>query len=189
MKNEKLLTKESTDLVLCEEKRDLPDHTLKIYNLYRIDKLKKKSVSGKMISAQNRPEAPIMLREMAKSLGLTPSEKEIDALANEEEGLYIWDDGGACAIARIAFVGEKYARINTVYTAPEKRGHGYAGALVSSLAEMLIEKGLVPTVLADEENPVSNTLYLSLGFVPDGKICEYSKKGVKHSENAIFYVR
>jgi predicted GNAT family acetyltransferase len=54
---------------------------------------------------------------------------------------------------------------------------------------MLIEKGLVPTVLADEENPVSNALYLSLGFVPDGKICEYSKKGVKHSENAIFYVR
>ena len=174
--------------MISDVKRELPTHVLKTYTLYRCDRLKKKSVNGKMIPAYGNPEAAKLLSLMASSLGLSVSESEISRFVSEENGLYLWEDGGICAIARIAHVGEKFARINTVFTSPEKRGHGYAGALFSSLAEKLTNEGLVPTVLADENNPVSNHLYLSLGFTPDGKIYEYSKIGVPHSENAIFYL-
>ena len=186
MNSEKLLTKTEENLIISGAELDLPSYTLKTYNLYRCGKLIGKTVSGKSISALGKPETPKLLSQMALSLGLTVSENEITALA-EDNGLYLWDDGGVCAIARIAFVGEKYARINTVFTAPDKRGHGYAGALASALAEKLMQKGLTPTVLADESNPVSNHLYQSLGFTPDGKVYEYSKMGVSQKENAIFY--
>ncbi len=188
MNNEKLLTKNETDIVISDIKRELPTHVFKTYTLYRCDDLKKKMANGKMIPAQGNPETPKLLSLMAESLGLSVPESKINEFVSQENGLYLWDDCGICAIARVAFVGENFARINTVFTSPEKRGHGYAGALVSSLAEKLISEGLVPTVLADEENPVSNRLYLSLGFTPDGKIYEYSKIGVPHSENAIFYI-
>ncbi len=173
--------------IISDIKLDLPSHTLKTYTLYRCDKLVKKNASGKMMPAKGKTETKLLLSQMAVSLGLSVTESEIKNLA-DENGLYLWDDGGICAIARVAFKGEKYARINTVFTSPEKRGHGYAGALVSSLAEKLISEGLTPTVLADEDNPISNKMYLSLGFTPDGKIYEYSKKGVPHKENAIFYL-
>ncbi|MBQ7779446.1 MAG: GNAT family N-acetyltransferase [Clostridia bacterium] len=185
MKNENY----NENIIISDAKLDLSDHTLKTYTLYRCDKLIKKTANGKMLLADKCPEAKSLLSSMASSLGLSVSEEEINSFSDGENGLYIWDDSGICAIARIAFVGKKYARINTVYTSPEKRGHGYAGALVSSLSELLIGRGLIPTVLADENNPISNKMYLSLGFIPDGKIYEYTKNDVPKKECAIFNLR
>ena len=112
-----------------------------------------------MISASGVKEAEEMLAEMALSLDLIPDKNAIKALVNDSEsGLYLWVDGDVCAIARIAFRDEEYARINSVYTAKSKRGRGYAGALVSALSQMIIESGLTPTILADESNSVSNYL-------------------------------
>ncbi len=167
-------------------KLELPSHTLKTYTLYRCDKLAKKTASGKMIPAKNRAEVKNLLSSMASSLGVSVSEAEINTFAESENGLYLWDDNGVCAIARIAFINGKHARINTVFTSPEKRGHGYAGALVSALCEEIMSKGLIPTVLADEINPVSNKMYLSLGFTPDGKVYEYQKKDAPKNKCAIF---
>ena len=162
----------------------------KTYNLYRCKALTKKTARGQMISASGVKEAEEMLAEMALSLDLIPDKNAIKALVNDSEsGLYLWVDGDVCAIARIAFRDEEYARINSVYTAKSKRGRGYAGALVSALSQMIIESGLTPTILADESNSVSNYLDSSLGFECVGKIYEYFKKGVPQSENAIFYLR
>lgn len=189
MNNEKLLTKNTEAIVISDIPLKLPSYSLKTYNLYRCDNLVKKTASGKALPADNSPEAKILLSSMARSLGLSVSENEINAFSGGENGLYLWEDGGVCAIVRIAFIGKEYARINTVYTSPEKRGHGYAGALVSALSELLIGKGLIPTVLADEENPISNRMYLSLGFTPDGKIYEYTKNDAQKKECAIFNLR
>ena len=189
MKDEKLLTKNGETIVISDTTLELPSYSLKTYNLYRCDNLVKKTASGKMLPADNCPDAKILLASMASSLGLSISENEINAFSDGENVLYLWDDNGICAIARIAFVGKEYARINTVYTSPEKRGHGYAGALVSALSEQLIGNGLIPTVLADEENPISNRMYLSLGFTPDGKIYEYTKNDTPKKECAIFNLR
>ncbi len=189
MNNEKLLTKTNDNIVISSSKLELEDHTLKTYNLYRCDKLKKKTAKGKPTPANNRPETKKLLSSMALSLGISVTEAEINEFLSRENGLYIWDDGGICAIARIASIGTKYARINTVFTSPERRGQGYAGALVSAIAEKLLSDGLIPTVLADEENPISNKMYLSLGFTPDGKIYEYTKNDEPKKECAIFNLR
>lgn len=185
MKNENY----NENIIISDVKLDTADHTLKTYTLYRCDKLVKKTASGKAIPAGNCADARKLLASMASSLGISVSENEINTFSDGENGLYLWDDGGICAIARIAFANGKYARINTVFTSPEKRGHGYAGALVSAIAEKLINEGLTPTVLADEDNPISNRMYLSLGFTPDAKIYEYTKNDTPKKECAIFNLR
>ena len=54
-----------------------------------------------------------------------------------------------------------------VYTPPEHRRHGYAGAVVHALASRLVADGATYVVLyTDLANPTSNRLYADIGFVP-----------------------
>ena len=57
--------------------------------------------------------------------------------------------------------------ISSVYTPPELRGRGYAGAVVHALSARLVAKGARYVVLyTDLANPISNRLYARIGFVP-----------------------
>jgi GNAT superfamily N-acetyltransferase len=56
------------------------------------------------------------------------------------------------------------ARIGPVYTPPEHRGRGYAGATVATVAGQVLAAGAVPCLYTDQANPVSNALYARLGF-------------------------
>ncbi|HEX8957051.1 MAG TPA: GNAT family N-acetyltransferase, partial [Burkholderiaceae bacterium] len=57
------------------------------------------------------------------------------------------------------------ARISQVYTLPERRGRGYAGALVGSLSAALQAQGCTSIFLAtDMANPTSNGVYRRIGY-------------------------
>lgn len=58
------------------------------------------------------------------------------------------------------------ARIGPVFTPPEHRGHGYAGATVAALAQIALDAGATPCLFTDQANPVSNALYARIGFTP-----------------------
>lgn len=60
------------------------------------------------------------------------------------------------------------ARVGPVYTPPELRGRGYARALVAHVsADALNARGATHCMLyADEANPVSNSIYRQIGYVP-----------------------
>ncbi len=176
-------------VVITDTEAEMPKYSAKAYALYRCDRLIPKAAHGKMISGEDRPETAELLHTMMSSLGLSAERAETEAFVRAHSNeLYLWEDDGICALARIALLGKKYARINTVVTSPEKRGRGYAGALVSALASKIMAEGLIPTVLADESNPVSNKLYRSLGFTQDGVIFEYTPQSIIPRENAIFYL-
>jgi ribosomal protein S18 acetylase RimI-like enzyme len=85
----------------------------------------------------------------------------------------IKENGKAVGMARVAFRGERYGRINTVIVSPEHRGKGLARSLVGALASSLLSEGLIPTVLADRSNQAANALYVSLGFKARGELYEY----------------
>ncbi len=86
-----------------------------------------------------------------------------------EERLWVWADGGPRALLGFEMTGEDAARIVSVYTPPQHRGHGYAKALTAAVSRMLRERGCTDIFLtADVANRVSNGLYLSLGYVPVG---------------------
>jgi predicted GNAT family acetyltransferase len=58
-------------------------------------------------------------------------------------------------------------RIMAVYTPPETRGRGYAGAVTTEVSQAALDAGAVNVVLfTDVANPTSNALYQRLGYRP-----------------------
>ncbi len=69
-------------------------------------------------------------------------------------------------MAGIARVLNKTAAITGVYTPKEHRGHGYAGAITATVADLIRKMGLVPTLYTDLQVPASNRCYSRIGFRP-----------------------
>lgn len=80
--------------------------------------------------------------------------------------MHVWeDDRHVVSVAAAVAPTPHGVRINNVYTPPEWRGRGYAGALVASLTQAMLESGRAFTFLhTDLTNPTSNRLYLRIGY-------------------------
>ncbi|HJK95171.1 MAG TPA: GNAT family N-acetyltransferase [Polyangiaceae bacterium LLY-WYZ-15_(1-7)] len=84
-----------------------------------------------------------------------------------EQTLRVWEDesGAPVSMAVGAQRGPTSARIAFVYTPPEQRRRGYAGALVAAIAEEQLAKGRsFVTLFTERENPTSNHIYQQVGF-------------------------
>jgi len=83
-------------------------------------------------------------------------------------GFRIWEDAGPVAFAGFNDAPPDFARIAPVYTLPERRGRGYATALVAALSRELLARGKRRLYLAtDVSNPTSNAIYARIGFVAE----------------------
>ena len=83
-------------------------------------------------------------------------------------GITVWEAGGV----PVSVVGRTRAvagmvRVGPVYTPPELRGRGYAGAATAAVSQAALDAGLREVVLyTDLANPTSNALYQRLGYCP-----------------------
>ena len=65
------------------------------------------------------------------------------------------------------------ARIGPVYTPPEHRRRGYAGAATAALSRLLLAEGRhFCTLFADLANPTAGGIYRTIGFRPVRKFDE-----------------
>lgn len=75
--------------------------------------------------------------------------------------------GEPVSMAGVTEVLAGVARIGPVYTPPAARGAGYGGAVTAATSGLTLERGARSVVLfTDLANPVSNALYLKLGYLP-----------------------
>ncbi|MEO6512977.1 MAG: GNAT family N-acetyltransferase [Nocardioides sp.] len=58
------------------------------------------------------------------------------------------------------------ARIGPVYTPPEQRRKGYAGATVAQVSQIFLDQGARVCLYTDQANPTSNGVYVALGYHP-----------------------
>jgi GNAT superfamily N-acetyltransferase len=58
------------------------------------------------------------------------------------------------------------ARIGPVYTPPEQRRRGYAGAAVAQVSRLFLDQGARVCLYTDQANPTSNGVYVALGYRP-----------------------
>ena len=58
------------------------------------------------------------------------------------------------------------ARIGPVYTPPEQRRKGYAGAAVAEVSQLFLDQGARVCLYTDQANPTSNGVYVALGYRP-----------------------
>ncbi len=96
-----------------------------------------------------------------------------DNLAVVEErlgygGITLWEAGGVpVSLAGRTRVVAGMVRVAPVYTPPEMRGRGYAGAATAAVSQAALDAGVREVVLyTDLANPTSNALYQRLGYRP-----------------------
>ena len=58
------------------------------------------------------------------------------------------------------------ARIGPVYTPPEQRRKGYAGAAVAQVSQLFLDAGARVCLYTDQANPTSNGIYQAIGYRP-----------------------
>jgi RimJ/RimL family protein N-acetyltransferase len=106
----------------------------------------------------------------AREVGDPPGQDHSQAAAGRLAygGITVWEAGGV----PVSVVGRTRAvagmvRVGPVYTPPELRGRGYAGAATAAVSQAALDAGLREVVLyTDLANPTSNALYQRLGYRP-----------------------
>ncbi|OGO81587.1 MAG: hypothetical protein A2Y21_05170 [Clostridiales bacterium GWC2_40_7] len=97
---------------------------------------------------------------------------KVNRLLNDNT-LYVWED---CFPVSQAAMGRKTlngAVVNAVYTPPHYRGKGYATSCVASLSQRLLDSGYkFCSLFTDLANPVSNSIYMKIGYKP---VCDYDE--------------
>ena len=92
-------------------------------------------------------------------------------------GVTLWEvDGQPVSMAGATRLDAGMVRVMAVYTPPDQRGRGYAGAVTTVVSQAALDAGAVDVVLfTDLANPTSNALYQRLGYRPieDRAIVEF----------------
>jgi len=117
------------------------------------------------------------MREALEEPHLDEVDRLIDRrLASRDGGFALWEDGGvAVSLAGCAGRTPNGIRIGPVYTPPERRARGYAGALVAALSARSLARGLRFCFLyTDLANPTANSIYRRIGYEPVCDSAEYA---------------
>lgn len=87
--------------------------------------------------------------------------------------IFIWDHDGPVSLAAKGRPTGNVISIGLVYTPPELRRRGYAGACVAALSQRLLEEGFpIISLYTDLANPTSNHIYTEVGFRP---VCDFEE--------------
>ena len=83
--------------------------------------------------------------------------------------IWLWDvDGEVVALAGVSAPALGVARVGPVFTPRDRRGHGYGSAVTAAASQAGIDGGAAHVVLyTDLANPVSNSIYQTIGYVPE----------------------
>lgn len=87
--------------------------------------------------------------------------------------MYIWEDEIPVSKAAMGRKTLNGAIVNAVYTPPYYRGKGYATSCVAGLSRILLESSYkFCSLFTDLANPISNSIYMKIGYVP---VCDYDE--------------
>ena len=78
--------------------------------------------------------------------------------------IYLWDDTCPVSMAVSTRPTRRGISIGGVFTPPSKRNHGYATSCAAALCEELLSKYDFCLLFADLSNPISNSIYMKMGF-------------------------
>jgi uncharacterized protein len=77
---------------------------------------------------------------------------------------WLWEDGEPVSMAANSKPVEGVVRMQAVYTPPDRRNRGYAGACVGDLSRRMRDEGYRCMLYTDLGNPTSNSVYRRIGY-------------------------
>lgn len=141
--------------------------------IYRLDRvIPHPRVSG-TLRAADAPDLPLVAtwtfdfnQELHMPAQRTLQQLEVDARRPlRQESLFIWQDEEPVCFVRAGGPEGLVARIGPVYTPPEHRRRGYAGAAVAAASQLMLDRGHPTCCLyTDTSNPTSNHIYQEVGY-------------------------
>lgn len=150
--------------------------------IYRLDSVTKvPAVSGLMRLATLADKD--LVAEWTRAFGaeaMGPANANIperDITPFIEKGMiYLWEDGGKpVSVAMKSRPTDHGMTIALVYTPPEHRRHGYATSCVAGVCREILKSGYNFCMLyTDLSNPISNSIYMKIGFKPVCDSVEYA---------------
>jgi len=87
--------------------------------------------------------------------------------------IWLWDSGEPVSMAVSRKPIEGVVRVAGVYTPPEKRKRGYAGACVHALSKHMRDAGYRCALYTDIANPTSNSIYRRIGYRAVSEVLRY----------------
>lgn len=97
--------------------------------------------------------------------------------------VFLWDDHGPVSVAYRARPTPHGCTVTGVYTPPDLRGRGYASACVAGLSQVILDFGKqFCTLFTNLANPISNSIYQKIGYLP---VCDFTEYRFVEQESAI----
>ena len=92
--------------------------------------------------------------------------------------LWVWDDDATVSMCGLSAPVAGVARVGPVFTPPERRGHGYASAMVATVSADVLAAGHRCILYTDLDNPTSNSIYRKIGYqaVAEGLAYEFRSR-------------
>jgi uncharacterized protein len=110
----------------------------------------------------------------ARVEGVAEDARELAETKIGDREIFIWEDGLPVSMAAKARHSAHGTVVSLVYTPPEYRNRGYAGACVAALSRRLLDAGWQFCALfTDLANPTSNSIYQRIGYRPVADFDEY----------------
>jgi uncharacterized protein len=130
------------------------------------------------LRAASYDDLPLLERWMAAFMAEALQEHDVEAAAgivaaslahDPDRGLVVWEDEEPVSMAGFTGPTPTGITVLSVYTPPDLRGRGYAGACVAALTQQLLDGGRQQVFLStDLSNPTSNRIYTAIGYLPVG---------------------
>jgi GNAT superfamily N-acetyltransferase len=151
-----------------------PRQGQRLYEASSVDT--RQGISGRLRLAADgdRPQVVTWLRAFHAETG-TPAE-DVDRVVEVRVAAgqwWLWDDGAPVSMAALTEPTLGVVRVQAVYTPPEQRNRGYAGACVAHLAATTLEAGHRSILYTDLGNATSNTIYRRIGYRAVAEILRY----------------
>jgi predicted GNAT family acetyltransferase len=151
----------------------------RIYQLSRVTKQMR--AAGRLREPTQSDEA--LMRKWRAAFSIDAEHMDAEEAAKQAASplpksrhLILWEvEGAAVSMAGYAGPTPNGIRVAWVYTPPENRGKGFAGACVAALSQKLLDEGRKFCFLyTDLANPVSNHVYQKIGYEPVTDATAYS---------------
>ncbi len=147
---------------------------MRVYELVKVNHPKNSQGSFRIAQNEDLKTISTWIYNLEKDEGsVITYEKAYEIARNKIDNgeLYIWEDKVPVSMACYARPTNNGIVVNMVYTPTELRGRGYAAACVASLSQHLLNIGYkFCSLFTDLSNPISNNIYMKIGY---RAVCDY----------------